>query len=331
MPNKLSEQLKKQAALYLSNGMGITAKRKFEKELQSNLTLKTYLDDLKYTIETTREFSTLRPSDELLQGSRNLLKGKLQQIESKQTTGSAISILLEKLRNGIASVFKVKQPVWAVATYIIIGLIAGRLLLAPYGDDTALDLNGNGSLDMNKIIDSGLLTDLQIDQSTLSPSSVKFVSNVDNRFNVSGSVNDKDVKKIIYYLLLNDKEVKNRLEAGKLINRMTPNNETQMVLISSVLSESDTQVKLQSIKTLNSYQSTPDILNACKKILLDERNADIRLEALSILEKNKSSDLIPLLEVVSEMDEDRTVKNKASKLLGELQKPISIENKEVTK
>jgi len=328
MPNKLSDQLKKQAALYLSNGMSISAKRKFEKELKSNLTLKTYLDDLKYTIETTREFSTLRPSDELLQGSRNLLKGKIQLLETEQVAGSVFSNIFEKIRNGAASIFTVKQPVWAVATYIVIGLIAGRLLLSPSGE-TALDLNGDGNLDMTKVVDSGLLSDINIDKSPLSQSSVKFVSNVDNRFNVSGSVNDNDVKKILYYLLLNDEDIEKRLEAVKLINKMVPNNETQMVLISSVLSESDAQVKLQSMKTLNDYQSTPELLDACKKILLDEHNADMRLEALSILEKNKSSDLIPLLEVVSKMDEDNSVQNKANKLLDELQKPLSIENTEV--
>ena len=327
MPNKLTDQQKKQAALYLSGALSITAKRKFEEELKSNLTLQTYLDELRNTIETTREFSTLLPSDELLQGNRNLLRGKIRTLESKPVKGLQI---VEKLKNILTSIVKVRQPVWAVATYIVIGVIIGRILLGPTGDKP-LDLNNNGNLDMNKVIDSGLLSDIQIDQSALSPSSVKFVSNVDSKFNVSGSVDDQDIKKILYYLLLNDENKDNRLEAGRLIKRISPNNETQMVLISSVLSDYDPQIKLQSIKTLGNYQSSSELVDACKRILLDEHDAKIRLEALNILESSKSSELIPLLEVVGKMDDDALVREKANKLLDELQKPVSIENTEAVR
>jgi hypothetical protein len=57
----------------------------------------------------------------------------------------------------------------------------------------------------------------------------------------------------------------------------------------------------------------------------------MRLESLNILENNMSSDLIPLLEIVNKMDDDGSVRNKANKLLTELQKPVSIENNEVTR
>ena len=57
----------------------------------------------------------------------------------------------------------------------------------------------------------------------------------------------------------------------------------------------------------------------------------MRLKAIKILEKNKSSDLIPLLEVVSKMDDNSSVRDKASELLAELQKPVSIEYNEVIK
>ena len=79
-----------------------------------------------------------------------------------------------------------------------------------------------------------------------------------------------------------------------------------------------------------SYQTTTELVNACKRILLDDRNYEMRLESLNILENNKSSDLIPLLEVVSKMDDNSTVRDEANKLLDELQKPVSIESTEVT-
>ncbi|MFC1536162.1 hypothetical protein ACFL4H_02195, partial [Candidatus Neomarinimicrobiota bacterium] len=177
---------------------------------------------------------------------------------------------------------------------------------------------------------SGMLSDLQINQSTLSPSSIKLVSHTDSRFNVSGNVNDKNIKQILYYVLLNDANIDNRYQAGKQVERITPDNESQMVLISSVLSETDPKVKMQSMETLTQYQYSTELINACKRILLDDRNYEMRLKSLNILEKNKSIDLIPLLEVVSKMDDNSKVRVKARELLTDLQKPVSIENNEVT-
>ena len=240
-----------------------------------------------------------------------------------------LSTVFDKIKNGVLSIAKTRQPVWAIATYVIIGLIAGRLLFIP-GSDKPIDISGQEKVDMNKLIQSGVLSDLQIDHSTLSPSSIKMVSHTNNRFNVSGNVNDKNIRQILYYLLLNDDDIDNRYQAGKQIKRITPDSESRMVLISSILSETDQRVKLQSMETLSRYQSSPDLINACKRILLDDHDFEMRLESLTILEKNRSIDLIPLLEVVSKMDDHSKVRVKARELLTDLQKPVSIENNEVT-
>jgi hypothetical protein len=329
MPNNISEHQKKQAALYICNALSITAKRKLEQDLKTDSELLDYVNELNSSIEKTREISTIGPSEEFLQGSRNLLRGKIQTISNKETTGSMLLNILDNIKNGIASIAKTRQPVWAVATYIVIGLIAGRLLLTPDGNKP-INITGQEIVDMDNLIQSGVLSDLQIDQSTLSSSSIKLVSHTDNRFNVSGNVNDKNIKQILYYLLLNDDDIDSRYQAGKQIKRITPNSESQMVLISSVLSETNPRVRKQSMETLSQYQSSAELINACKRILLDDRNHELRLESLNILEKNKSIDLVPLLEVVSKMDDNSKVRLKARELLTDIQKPISIENNEAT-
>ena len=174
------------------------------------------------------------------------------------------------------------------------------------------------------------MSEVQFNHSALTPSSIKLVSDTDDRFNISGNVDDNNIQKILYYLLLNDEDVDNRYQAGQLIRKISPNNESQMVLISSILSENESKVKLQSMETLSKYQSRPELINACKRILLDDRDADMRFEALKILDANKSTDFIPLLKVVSSMDDDPKIQNKAKLLLDELQKPLSIENNEAT-
>ncbi len=329
MPKKITKQQQKQATLYICNALSITAKRKIEQELKTNSELHDYVNELKSTINTTRQISTIRPSEEFLQGSRNLLRGRIQVLNNKKSTGSVLSTIIDKIKSSVTSIAKARQPVWAIITYVIIGLLAGRLLLTSDGNKP-IDISGQEKVYMNKLIQSGVLADLQIDQSTLSPSSIKLVSHTDNRFNISGKINDKNIRQILYYLLLNDNNIDKRYQAGEQIKRITPDSESRMVLISSVLSETDQRVKLQSMETLSRYQSSPELINACKRILLDDHNFTMRLESLNILEKNISSDLIPLLEVISKMDDNSSVRDKANELLMELQKPVSIENNEVT-
>ena len=98
MPNNISESQKKQAALYICNALSITSQRKLEQELKINSTLLDYVNELKSSIEKTREISTIGPSKEFLQGSRNLLRGKILTVSNKETTGSILSNILIILR-----------------------------------------------------------------------------------------------------------------------------------------------------------------------------------------------------------------------------------------
>lgn len=329
MHSKITELQKKQVFLYLCNAVSSTAKRGIEQELRANSELQNYANELKSVIETTRIFSTIKPSKEFLQGNRNLLHGRIQIINNKESVGSILLTVLNKIKSRVTAIAKAQQPVWAVATYVIIGLLAGRLLFSPVGDKP-IDIGSQEKVDMNKLIQLGVLSDLRINQSALSPSSIKLVSHSDNRFHVSGNVNDNNIRQILYYLLLNADNIDKQYKAGKLIKKITPNSESRMVLISSILSETDQRVRLQSMETLSRYQSSPNLINACKRILLDDHNSEMRLEALNILANNMSNDLIPLLQVVSRIDDDYSIRDKANELLTELQKPVFIENNEVT-
>ena len=220
MPNKITEKQKKQVSLYICNALSISAKRKIELEMKTNTELSNYMNELKFSINTTRQISTIGPSEELLQGSRNLLHGKIQGINKENSSASFFSGILNNIKSTVSFIAKKQQPVWAVATYVIIGLLAGRLLLFPSADKP-IDISGQENIDMNKLIQSGALSDLRIDQSTLSPSSIKLASHSDERFNVSGNVNDKNIRQILYYLLLNDDVIDNRFQAGKQIRNIS--------------------------------------------------------------------------------------------------------------
>jgi hypothetical protein len=63
--------------------------------------------------------------------------------------------------------------------------------------------------------------------------------------------------------------------------------------------------------------------------MLEDTNEAIRIEALKILSKEPTVDLIPLLQLVSNMDDNEFIRDESRKLLSSLKNPVSIENIEV--
>ena len=328
MLNKNVESQKKQVALYLCDELNPAQRRIFEERLTVDQELQHYSKEFQTTLKITNSLKNLRPTDEFLQGNRNLLRGKIAQLDREQKTNPVWTKIKNMLQSLYTKFTHNKQPVWAVATYVMIAFFAGRLFLTN-GVPESIDITSSGPIDMQSVIQSGVLSNIQIDQSRLSPSTIRLASHSDKNFNISGNISDRNIRQILYYLLLNDEDHNNRLKAGNIISRMTPDDELNMVLISSVLSETDNNVRLNSMRMLSNTQPSTNLINASKRVLLDDHNDAMRMEALKILTKTKPDDLIPLLQIVSLMDENAGVRYQAQKYLDENQSPVKIENIEV--
>jgi HEAT repeat protein len=76
---------------------------------------------------------------------------------------------------------------------------------------------------------------------------------------------------------------------------------------------------LKSIRLLGDFTLADTIIKqACMKALLDDKNNTIRMEALNILSKEPDDTLLPILQVVSQMDENEFVRSEAARLLQDI-------------
>ncbi|MEE9189518.1 MAG: HEAT repeat domain-containing protein, partial [Candidatus Neomarinimicrobiota bacterium] len=184
--------------------------------------------------------------------------------------------------------------------------------------------------DIQELIQSGSLENVVIDINENAEAPIKFVTHGEQNIDFSGGLKDTKVRQMLYFLLLNDENPGNRLKAVNLMRNVSPDPESQMVLISSLLSDPNSGVRLQSVKLLGRYRPNERLINACQKVLLEDENEAVRMEALYILAKEPTESLIPLLQVVSSMDENEYIRDESRKLLTDLRSPISIENIEAT-
>ena len=73
MPN-ISKKLKEKATLYVMNAMTDQERDLFESSMTTNDALKQYVDELTHTLSLTTHSFDYKPSEEELQGQRNLLR-----------------------------------------------------------------------------------------------------------------------------------------------------------------------------------------------------------------------------------------------------------------
>ena len=88
-----------------------------------------------------------------------------------------------------------------------------------------------------------------------------------------------------------------------------------MVLVSALLTDSNPGIRLKSIRLLSTYEPEKVIQDACMKVLLEDENEAIRLSAMDIIEMVPNSSMIPALQVVSVLDENDFIRDRAQELL----------------
>jgi HEAT repeat protein len=99
-----------------------------------------------------------------------------------------------------------------------------------------------------------------------------------------------------------------------------PDNKTvKDAMITTLLSDPNQGIRLKSIRLLGDFIVLDAIIKqACMKALLDDKNNTIRMEALNILSRIPDDTLLPILQVVSQMDENEFVRSEAARLLQEI-------------
>ncbi|MBN4081190.1 HEAT repeat domain-containing protein [Caldithrix abyssi] len=307
----ISNKLKEQATLYVMDALSADERQAFENKLNTNDALKNYLLELKHTLSLTTEAFAFKPLEEDLQGQRNLLRARVNLLNSLKSTPP----LQDKFRDIFERILSPRQPAWAVVSYVVIAFVIGRFLSVNPVQDIAPQ-NGFSSAAIMALIQEGALADVQFEKTE--DESIRLAVETKQNVDVSGGTNDEIIQQILYYLLLNDNNPGKRLKAVNLLKTVPAHDNKKLVLVSSVLSESNAGVRLKVLELLSEFETDKTIRNACLKILLEDENEAVRMGALSILAGSPSADIVPALRVVSLMDQNEYIRERAAEVMDDI-------------
>ncbi len=316
MPDTVSRKLKSLAALYVLNSLSPVEKKEFETALNRSKALQSYVEELSGTLTLSESALSYQVDEAELQGQRNLLMGRIQQLDKEQHQSLIGSILFKIIRENIFAIFKTRQPAWAVAAYVLLAFFIGRFAVTNTFNQFEPTSAGFTSSDIIELIQAGSLSDVSLEESD--GGIIQLALETKDEVNVSGGYHDEAIQQILFFMLLNDSNPGKRLKAADLIKKIPSHDNKKLVLISSILTESNPGIRLRTLEQLTNYEPDKIILDACLKLLLEDSNEAVRMGALGILAKNPTENIIPALRVVSLMDQNEFIKNKAREILSNI-------------
>ncbi|MFQ6615503.1 MAG: HEAT repeat domain-containing protein [Fidelibacterota bacterium] len=312
----MSDRLKRLAYLYALGELPAKKARRFEKRKESSPELKKLVEELEGTLNLTRMVETREPPEAYLIRQRNLLRGKIEALDTTSIFQSLVEILTDVADRLFQVVTLQRQPAVAAATYLVLGLIIGRFLLSPGIPALRPDMATASVEDrVQAILAQGNLAATRIEPVSNGSDRITFRLRAKDDLTYTGGPEERLVRELLYYLLLNESNPGRRLQSIKLISHFDEDDEMKMVLVAAVLSDENPGVRLKAIKNLASYPPDKTIRDACVKLLLEEDNTAIRMEALNILTHNPDQGLIPILQAVTRLEENPYIRSQAEALL----------------
>lgn len=314
MPDQLTNELKEQAVLYLLNELDKSEILLFQQQIDTRPELRQYVEELKTTLSLTSSLAEITPSEEYLQGQRNILRSGIAKINQEKTTWYARPIRL--VQTVFSSMDSYRQPAWAIAAYMAVAFFIGSYF-STNSIQPEPELSPKNYPTIQELIQSGTIqtADIHIGKNN---DPVQFALQASNEVNIAGNVEDKLIRDLLFYLLLNDNNPGNRLKAVKLMEQIEPVDESMMVILSSALSDPNPGVRLKSMRLLHQFDPNPTLIDACLKILLEEKNEAIRMEALSILSSAPTPEIASTLRVVSLVDENDYIREQTTHVLADM-------------
>ncbi|MFQ6674765.1 MAG: HEAT repeat domain-containing protein [Fidelibacterota bacterium] len=322
MSDILPDRLKRLAFLYTSGELPPRKARDFEKRMESSPSLKELVEELKHTLELAQTVEKKEPPQAFLIHQRNLLKARIQALDASSPGRS----LLERLRGILERTFQVvtlqRQPALAAVTYLILGLVMGRFLLSPtVGPVPPAGTRASVEERIQAILAGGQLAATRIEPVRNGSDRITFRLRAEDEFTYTGGPEERLVRELLYYLLLNESNPGRRLQSIKLISHFDEDDEMKMVLVAAALSDENPGVRLRAIKNLASYSADKTIRDTAIKLLLEDTNTAVRMEALTILFRNPEGRLVPILQAVTRLDENPYIRTRAAELLDSLEAP----------
>ena len=325
MPDTLNKEQRDQAALYALDALSDPERKQFEQLLESNPDLQAEVEEISAILTMTSTACEVKIPEHILAGQRNLLRGKIDQLEAAAATKSSLTSKLSDIWYNVNErLFIPRQPVWAVATYVMFAFMIGRLVFPTVSTVPVANIAAD-ELNVMQLLESGTLSSKDIDIYQNNAQSVGFNLQARNDYSVEGDLDDESVRQILYYMLKNDNNPGKRLKAVNLISESQPVEEGRVVLISSLLTDPNPGVRLRAAKSLNSYKSDKTLREACIKVLFEDENEAVRMAALGILSNDPTEDIVPALQIVSRMDKNEFIRDQARYITDTFKGQIAVE------
>jgi HEAT repeats len=198
------------------------------------------------------------------------------------------------------------QPAWSAALLVMIGVSAGmlgpRLLRHPVAPaSSASAVHGSSSDDSiasDPAIPSSPTALGRLDLHTADvaginvfpaygndPPQVELQMMAQEPVTVQGTVNDDDVKRVLLYVLRNNKRFDPdvRLNAVDLLQGRKDDPEVRSALCQAVRTDKNAAVRLKALEALNGAEPQEIIRNTLLDALLDDQNPGVRVEAINSL------------------------------------------------
>ncbi len=309
MSKNISDQLKEQAFEYVTGLLAESELTSFKEILSTDEELKKLINEYQSTLNASSIAFAYTPSDEELQSQRLLLRGRIDQLNKQKNEKPFLVNILERLKRFLTA----PQPAWAVITYMVIAVVISKLIPVPIFENT-IQFNQQ-SFNVADLLQSQDLKSIKLINSQNGDGRIHFALETGNDMNISGRLNDENIQQLLFYLLLKDDNPGKRLKAVRLLQDSAPQIEAQAVLVSALLTDTNPGVRLRSIKILKNYETSELIIDACIKILLEDENEAVRQHALEIISDHPMEKSLPVLQIVSVMDENEYIKAQATMML----------------
>lgn len=309
MSKELPNHLKEQAFEYITGLLSESELLIFKERVSKNKELKKLVREYQSTLNVSGKAFSFIPSDEELQSQRLQLRGRIDQITKQKNESRSLSVVFM----GIKKFLGTPQPAWAVITYMIFAVVISKMIPVPIVDDATL-LNDR-SINVADLLQSRDLKNIRLINSQNGDGRIHFALETESDMDISGKLNDENIKQLLFYLLLNDDNAGKRLKAVRLLQKSAPETDVQSVLVSALLTDTNPGVRLRSIKILKNYSPTELIIDACIKTLLEDENEAVRQQALEIISDHPVEKSLPVLQIVSVMDENDYIKAQAAMTL----------------
>lgn len=315
----MSERLKDhriRALEYVLDTLSEAERISFEKMLAENSELLELVNEYRKTLDRTQEAFTFNPSELQLQEQRLLLKGRIAQIESDQHRQLGVD-WFSRLKSFLSS----PQPAWAVISYILIAILVSRFFT--WNFDSALEPVVDSSINIAELLKSEQLKNIKLTGEDSNLNGLHFIIETGKAIEINGKVNEPEIQQLLFYLLLNDENPGKRLNAVKLLQQSAQEKDAQSVLVSALLTDPNPGVRLKSINILQSSKPSELILDASIKVLLEDENEAVRHKALQIIAGNPHEKSLPVLQIVSVMDDNEYIRNQAVHVLNMIREKIA--------